>query len=82
MRKQGSENIRGMGIEDSDTIGDAKKMVKTYLTDEEHRQLRIAAAEADMTIGDFLKDAVLKAIKISVNAYLDREIDKRRSLQE
>ena len=70
-----------MSKHENDTTDEPKKMVKTYLTDDEHRQLRHAAAESEMNISEYVRDALMKAVRISNQEYLDRENEKKRGNQ-
>ena len=65
-----------MSKHENETTDEPKKMVKTYLTDDEHRQLRHAAAESEMNISEYVRDALMKAVRISNQEYLDRENEK------
>lgn len=65
----------------SDNSG-TQKLVKTYLTDQEHKRLRHAAAELDMNIQDYLKFALLKSVDETLRDYLDREFKQRQQREE
>lgn len=71
-----------MGKQKSDDNTESLKLVKTYLTDQEHKRLRHAAAELDMNIQDYLKFALLKSIDDTLREYLDREFQKRQAGEE
>ncbi len=67
-------------MSDSDTVtpSDAKKiLVKTYMTEEEHKQLRHAAAECCLSISDYVKNAVLADVE-KVMAEFFKQINRAK----
>ncbi len=56
--------------------------LKIRFNPEEHKKLKIAAAELEITIAEFMKSAVLGASERAVKNYYQRELGpKRRSKQ-
>ena len=51
--------------------------LKVKLTPAEHKNVRMAAAEREMTIADFLREAVLACAGVAVERYFQRELDPR-----
>ena len=53
--------------------------VKLKLTPAEHKDVRMAAAEREMTIADFLRESVLSCAGHAVKSYYQRELAPKRS---
>ena len=53
--------------------------LKVKLTPAEHKNVRMAAAEREMTIADFLREAVLACAGVAVEKYFQRELAPKRS---
>jgi uncharacterized protein (DUF1778 family) len=53
--------------------------VKLKLTPAEHKNVRMAAAEREMTIADFLRESVLSCAGVAVEKYYQRELAPKRS---
>jgi hypothetical protein len=71
-----------MGDTESTSATDPKKiMVKTYLTEGEHKQLRHAAAERGLNLSDYVKEAVLLDVKKVMSEYLNREFGKTNAAE-
>jgi hypothetical protein len=71
-----------MGDTESTSATDPKKiMVKTYLTEGEHKQLRHAAAERGLNLSDYVKEAVLIDVKKVMSEYLNREFGKTNAAE-
>lgn len=51
--------------------------LKVKLTPAEHKNVRMAAAEREMTIADFLRESVLSCAEVAVQKYYQREVDPR-----
>jgi uncharacterized protein (DUF1778 family) len=60
---------------------DAQKEVqlKVRLSPEEHKDVRVAAAEMELTISDFLRNAVLAYSQRGVAEYVQRGMNKAAS---
>jgi uncharacterized protein (DUF1778 family) len=57
--------------------GDSKKiLVKTFLTESEHKLVRHAAAERGLSLGDFLKEAVLADAQRVMDEFV-RQLENR-----
>ncbi len=52
--------------------------VKLKLTPAEHKNVRMAAAEREMTIADFLRESVLSCAGVAVERYFQRELSAKR----
>ena len=53
---------------------DDRVTLKLKLTPAEHKDVRMAAAEREMTISDFLRESVLSCAGIAVEKYYQREL--------
>jgi hypothetical protein len=53
--------------------------LKVRLTPEEHKDVRVAAAEMELSISEFLKQAVVKQARLTVAEYLKRGAGKAGS---
>lgn len=53
--------------------------LKIKFTPEEHKKLRMAAAEREITIAEFMRSAVLGASEHAVLKYYQRELGPKRS---
>jgi uncharacterized protein (DUF1778 family) len=53
--------------------------LKVRLTPEEHKDVRVAAAELEMNISEFLRHAVLACTRRSVTEYVQRGLSKAAS---
>ncbi|WP_417737043.1 hypothetical protein [Rosistilla oblonga] len=52
--------------------------MKLKLTPAEHKNVRMAAAEREMTIADFLRESVLSCAGVAVEKYYQRELSPKR----
>lgn len=53
--------------------------LKVVLGPKEHKKVKMAAAEMEITIAEFLHDAAVKYADQAVAKYYQRELDPRRS---
>jgi uncharacterized protein (DUF1778 family) len=53
---------------------DDRVTLKIRFTAPEHKQLRMAAAELEITIAEFMHTAVVQAAQGAVKSYIDREL--------
>ncbi len=53
--------------------------VKLKLTPSEHKNVRMAAAEREMTIAEFLRESVLSCAGVAVQTYYQREVARKQS---
>lgn len=65
-------------MNENDSAGaDSKKiLVKTYMNEDEHKQVRHAAAERGLSISDYVKEAVLADVE-KVMAEFIRQLENR-----
>lgn len=52
--------------------------LKIRFSPEEHKKLKMAAAELEITIAEFMRSAVLGASEQAVNKYYQRELAPKR----
>lgn len=56
------------------SVNEKQVTLKLKLTPVEHKNVRIAAAEREMTIADFLRESVLSCAGHAVEKYYQREL--------
>ena len=57
---------------------DKEVTLKVKLTPAEHKDVRMAAAEREMTISEFLRESVLHCAGQAVSSYYQRELAPKR----
>ncbi len=60
------------------SASDKEVTLKVKLTPAEHKNVRIAAAEREMTIAEFLRESVVSCAGFAVKNYYQREIAPKR----
>ncbi|MFO1003524.1 MAG: hypothetical protein U0936_24590 [Planctomycetaceae bacterium] len=66
-----------MAKKEQTTEGDHVTL-KIKFTSEEHKKLRMAAAELEITIAEFMRSAVLGAAQKAVHEFFQRELAPKR----
>ena len=59
--------------------GEKEVTLKLRLTPAEHKDVRMAAAEREMTISEFLRESVLACAGVAVEKYYQRELAPKKS---